>query len=114
MLPYVIVHNSVSLDGRIDGFRIDIGLHYEVAGRLAARAHLSGSDTILANEKVAVPDGPSVLEPPPVLGPEDSRPILAVVDSRGLVRSWHVLRGTPYWKGFVSLASGSTPEAHLK
>jgi len=31
MLPKVILHNAVSLDGRIDGFPIDLFQYYELA-----------------------------------------------------------------------------------
>ena len=33
MLPKVVVYNSVSVDGAIKDFDVDIALHYEVAGR---------------------------------------------------------------------------------
>lgn len=31
MLPSVILHNAVSLDGKIDGFPIDLAQYYELA-----------------------------------------------------------------------------------
>ena len=33
MLPKVVVYNSVSVDGAIKDFDVDIALHYEVASR---------------------------------------------------------------------------------
>ena len=48
MLPKVVIHNAVSLDGRIDGFNADIGLFYKLAGCWNEGATLAGSDTILA------------------------------------------------------------------
>jgi len=107
MLPHVIVHNSVSADGRTAGFDPDIGLHYELAGRWAVDAHLAGSETILAAE---MPEQPEVTaEPPPRPQPGDTRPLLVVVDSRGRVRTWHTLLGQPYWRGGVALCSRTTP-----
>jgi hypothetical protein len=32
--PRVIIHNLISLDGRLDGFPADAGLYYEMASRL--------------------------------------------------------------------------------
>jgi 2,5-diamino-6-(ribosylamino)-4(3H)-pyrimidinone 5'-phosphate reductase len=37
--------NSVSVDGSIKDFELDIGLHYEVANRVRADAHLIGAET---------------------------------------------------------------------
>jgi 2,5-diamino-6-(ribosylamino)-4(3H)-pyrimidinone 5'-phosphate reductase len=48
MLPRVIIHSAISLDGRIDGFSADVGTYYELASRWDPDAMLSGSNTILA------------------------------------------------------------------
>ena len=40
----MILHNAISLDGRLDGFNLDVGLYYEIAGRLGADAILYGTD----------------------------------------------------------------------
>ncbi len=45
MLPKVVVYNSVSVDGAIKDFDVDIGLHYEVLGQMGADALLAGSAT---------------------------------------------------------------------
>ena len=42
MLPWVILHNGISVDGRMDWFIGDIGLYYELAERWKADAMLSG------------------------------------------------------------------------
>lgn len=46
MLPRVFLHNSISLDGRIDGFPADLGQFYELAARRKEDAILEGADTI--------------------------------------------------------------------
>ena len=46
--PRVIIHNLISLDGRLDGFPADAGLYYEMASRLPHQAILTGSGTMLA------------------------------------------------------------------
>jgi riboflavin biosynthesis pyrimidine reductase len=48
MLPRVILHNAVSVDGRIDWFTPDIGQFYELASRWSEDATLTGSDTLLS------------------------------------------------------------------
>lgn len=46
--PQVIIHNLISLDGRLDSFPADAGLYYEMAARLPHQAVLTGSGTMLA------------------------------------------------------------------
>lgn len=48
MLPRVIIHNVVSVDGRMDWIKPDLGLFYGVAARLKEDATLVGCDTLLA------------------------------------------------------------------
>ena len=45
MSPKVIMFNTISVDGSIKDFELDIGLHYEVADKIRADAHLIGSET---------------------------------------------------------------------
>lgn len=112
MLPHVILHNSISADGRVDWFPADVGLHYEVAGRLGADTHLAGSDTLLSTNEPIPPEDESAFQPP-AHDPADTRSILAVPDSRGRVRFWHALRQYPFWRDFVALCSQSTPSDYL-
>jgi|WetSurMetagenome_2_1015567.scaffolds.fasta_scaffold13509_1 2,5-diamino-6-(ribosylamino)-4(3H)-pyrimidinone 5'-phosphate reductase len=112
MLPRVILHNAVSLDGMIDGFPVDLEQYYELVSNWKENATLAGSDTFLRAASEAPPENDSALLPPRV-DPHDPRPILAVPDSRGRIRSWHYLRSLPYWRGFVALCSKSTPPEYL-
>lgn len=112
MLPRVILHNAVSLDGKIDGFPIDLEQYYELVSTWKEDATLAGSDTFLRAASEAPPEDESALLPPRV-DPDDLRPILAVPDSRGRIRTWHYLRSLPYWRGFVALCSKSTPQEYL-
>ena len=111
MLPRVILHNAVSMDGRIDWFTPDIGLFYELASRWEEDATLAGSDTILNAPDEAAEDE-DVSEPPKKC-PDDKRPLLVVPDSQGRVRNLHVLRKQPYWRDAVALCSRSTPKDYL-
>jgi len=94
MLPRIILHNEVSVDGRIDWIAPDIGLFYELASRWKEDATLAGSDTILKQEE-GMPEEDEEAFEPQKKNPGDSRPLLVVPDSKGRVRSWHALnRGT--------------------
>jgi hypothetical protein len=60
MLPQVILHTAMSLDGRITGFPADLDIYYSLAAQWNPDAILFGSETVLA----AVRDNP-LLEIPP-------------------------------------------------
>jgi len=110
---YVIVHNSVSADGRVDGFDADITLHYEVAAGFGADVHLAGSETILA-AGMDTDDAADGAPEPSRDDPHDARSRLVVVDSRGRVRSWTALRQAAHWRDrMVALCSRATPADHL-
>jgi hypothetical protein len=74
--PRVIIHNLISLDGRLDGFPADAGLYYEMASRLPHQAVLTGSGTMLA---VAAGQGIDLSEedPEPLPGIAAARPAAA-------------------------------------
>ena len=111
MLPRVILHNAVSVDGRIDWFTPDVDQFYELASRWEEDATLAGSNTIF-NPEEELPEEGEVFEPPK-RDSDDSRPLLVVPDSRGRVRNWHQLRKWPYWRDMVALCSHSTPRSYL-
>lgn len=118
MLPRVILHNAVSLDGRIDGFAVDLAQFYELASRWKEDASLAGADTILKAAESAPAEDESASASaywPEQEGPNsnDPRLLLVIPDSRGRVRCWHFLKTWPYWRGFVALCSKKTPQEYL-
>jgi 2,5-diamino-6-(ribosylamino)-4(3H)-pyrimidinone 5'-phosphate reductase len=114
VLPRVILYNGVSLDGRMDWYAGDVGLYYELAARWNADAILAGSETMLtafASEEVSEEgEAPSVLRENL---PDDPRPLLVVVDSRGRFRGWRRVLEEPYCRSGVALCSQSTPRSYL-
>ena len=112
MLPRVILHNAVSLDGRIDDFSVDLQQYYDLAATWKEDATLAGSGTFLKAGFVAPPEDESAFIPPKV-DPGDHRAILVIPDSRGRIRTWHYLRSLPYWRHFVALCSKSTSRDYL-
>ncbi|HII06073.1 MAG TPA: RibD family protein [Methanotrichaceae archaeon] len=113
MLPHIILHNAMSIDGRTDGIDPDLGQFYEIASRWREDATLAGSETILkALEDMPADDVESELEST-TFGPDDKRPILVVPDSRGRIKSWHRLRSCGYWRDILSICSHTTPKSHL-
>jgi 2,5-diamino-6-(ribosylamino)-4(3H)-pyrimidinone 5'-phosphate reductase len=114
MLPWVVLHNEVSVDGRIEWLDVHLGLYYELAQRFVEDATLAGADTLLA-----APDGIDdetdedmalFAEEPD----EDKLPYLVVPDSRGRVRHWHMLRRFKFWGRFIAMVSDTTPVEYLE
>ncbi len=112
MLPRVILFNAMSLDGRIDWFTPDQAQFYSLISTWKEDCTLAGNETIRdAIEEVSF-EYKSIFEPPKH-EPGDTRPVLAVPDSRGRVRSWHVLKQWGYWRDFVAICTKSTPQEYL-
>ena len=113
MLPRVILHNAISLDGRIDGFTPDVGLFYELASVWKEDATLAGSETILSSPGANTADDNRKLNPPETRG-HDPRPLLVIPDSRGRIRCWEHLLKQPYWRGGIALMATSTSPSHCE
>ncbi len=107
------MHNAISLDGRLDGFPVDLQQYYQLAGIWKEDATLAGSDTMLkAAEEYSPGDDDSLIPPEP--DPDDGKPLLVIPDSRGRIRCWNYLRTLPYWGRFVALCSESTHNEYLQ
>ncbi|WP_254545779.1 RibD family protein [Halomarina pelagica] len=118
MLPRVIIHNAVSVDGRIDGFPPEIGVFYEVASAWDVDAHLVGSETLFAeSDSMDEEPGETVAreaQKPRNGAPDADAPLLAVPDSEGRVRNWELLDEQPYWGEMVALISSATPDEYVE
>lgn len=111
MLPKVILYNAMSLDGRDDWIAPYLGQFYQKIPCWKEDATLAGTDTLLAAwEQQAVEEDD--IEPPE-RNPQDTRPLMVVVDSRGRVKNYGWLRKQPYWRDVVALCSNSTPAGYL-
>jgi 2,5-diamino-6-(ribosylamino)-4(3H)-pyrimidinone 5'-phosphate reductase len=64
MLPRVILRKAVSLDGKVDGFPIDLQQFYELASIWKEDATLAGPNTILKGAYDAPPEDDCALLPP--------------------------------------------------
>jgi len=113
MLPRVVIYNAVSVDGRIKGFPVDMGLFYGLAARWREDVMLTGVETLTASPGLARDDDRAE---PPAGGrrPRAGVALLAVTDSRGRLRCWDALRSAPYWWDAVALVSRSTPPSYIE
>lgn len=87
MLPRVILHIAMSLDGRITNFPADPRLYYLLAARWKPEAILFGSETVLEashqDPSLEVPPEHEEMFRPLEHADPDPRPLLVIADSRG-------------------------------
>lgn len=112
MMPDVILHSALSLDGRITNFPADLELYYTLAAQWNPDAVLFGSSTILSAPTLEVPAEHRAMFTPPAAEP-DPRPLMVIADSRGRVRCWETLQAWPYMRGLAAFCSSSTPPDYL-
>jgi 2,5-diamino-6-(ribosylamino)-4(3H)-pyrimidinone 5'-phosphate reductase len=87
-----------------------VAAYYDLIPTWEEDVTLCGSETILAAApQLDLPEAPPVPDP----DEGDRRPVLAIVDSRGRVRSWGHLLGAPHWRAGLAVCSESTPAEHL-
>jgi len=115
MLPSVILHNSVSLDGSLTGFEPEMALHYRIAAEYHPEATLIGSRTVLKGIELfgegVPPEEPCDFERPER---EGSLPYWVIIDTRGALQGMlHSCRRFVYCRDVVVLVTGSTPEEYL-
>lgn len=51
MLPYVVIHSAVSVDGRMDRLDVDMGLYYSLLPTWNEDLTLCGSETMLRADR---------------------------------------------------------------
>jgi 2,5-diamino-6-(ribosylamino)-4(3H)-pyrimidinone 5'-phosphate reductase len=112
-LPELIVHNTISLNGGLEGFEVDLDLHYRIAGTFNADAYMVGSQTILEAD-TNIPQERKEDRTPRIIDPNDHRPFWIVVDSRGRLEAHlHFYRNMPFIKEIIVLVSMNTPKGYI-
>ena len=111
MLPKVIVHTEVSVDGRMDWLPGDGFLYYRLIGAWDIDAMLSGSGTMAAAYPAPDREADLVAQPP-------EKPAglqrMVVVDSQARLRCWRQMQRSEWWGEVTALVSRATPKAYLE
>ncbi|XES78420.1 MAG: dihydrofolate reductase family protein [Candidatus Bathyarchaeia archaeon] len=116
-MPRVIMFNTISVDGSIKDYELDIGLHYEVADRIKADAHLIGSETartgVESFTENVPPEAPADFNKP-IVKEDETKPFWVLVDSRGKLKGMlHVYRRSCYCKDIIVIVTSKTPEDYI-
>lgn len=117
MLPRLVIHNSISLDGSTTGFTANLEVHYGILGSYEPDAMIVGSNTAKTGtqffcEKIP-PEEESDFQKPEI-HPDDTQAYWMIADSRGVLEGlMHVFRRSEYSKDVIVLVSEKTPEPYL-
>lgn len=116
MIPKIVIHNSISLDGSLSNFEPNMGLHYQIAGNYRPDAHLIGSNTIEAGielyENGVPPEEKTDFKKP---RRNKNLPYWVVVDTRGKLQGLlHTGRRFEFCRDIIVLVSEKTPEIYLQ
>lgn len=115
MLPKVIIHNSITLDGSLTGFIPHMGLHYQIASQYHPDIHLIGSNTIKSGIEM-FGEGVPPEEESDFLKPvnRENVPYWAVIDTKGALQGMlHTSRRFEFCRDVIVLVSEKTPAAYL-
>ena len=115
MLPKVILHNSVSLDESLTNFEPNMRLHYQIAGKYNADAHLIGSNTVKVGVELYGGDVP-LEEKQDFAKPErsESLPYWVIPDTKGILKGLlHTCRRFEFCRDVILLVSEETPTEYI-
>ena len=115
MLPKVILHNSISLDGSLTGFEPNMGLHYQIAGNYKPQVHLIGSNTVKVGVELfgngVQPEEEKDFEKPKR---DRSLPYWVIPDTKGALKGLlHTCRRFEFCRDVAVLTSKTTPKDYV-
>ena len=115
MLPKIIIHNSISIDGSLTNFEPNMSLHYQIAGKYKPDAHLIGSNTIKKGIEL-YGDGIPPEEKKDFEKQERNKnvPYWVIIDTHGHLKGLlHTCRRFEFCKDVIVLVSEKTPKTYL-
>lgn len=114
MLPRVIIHNSISLDGSLTNFDVNMEFHYQIAGKYKPNAHLIGSNTIKTGIElygITSQEEKNDLKKP---DRDEKLPYWIIIDTKGSLQGiLHMVRRFEFCKDIVVLISEKTSKNYI-
>ncbi len=116
MLPKIIIHNSISIDGSLTNFEPNMGLHYKIAASYKPDVNLIGSNTIKKGIEIYGDGIPTEEKKDFQKQKRDkSLPYWVIIDTRGNLKGLlHTCRNFEFCKDVIILVSEKTPKSYLK
>ncbi len=117
MIPKLVIHNSISIDGSTTGFDANIEVHYKILSSYQSDAIIVGSNTAKTGtqffcEKIPPEEESDFVKPE--IQPGDPRAYWLIADSKGILEGlMHVFRRSEFGKDVIVLVSEKTPEAYI-
>lgn len=115
MIPYIILHNSISLDGSLINFEVNMNLHYQIAGKYKPDAHLIGSNTIKTGVELfgdAHSEEKKDLKKPVR---NNKLPYWVIPDTKGILKGLlHEVRRFEFSKDIIIFISEETPKDYIQ
>lgn len=116
MMPKLILHNSISIDGSLTSFEPNMELHYQIAGWYKPDIHLIGSNTITAGVAL-YGDGVPQEELSDFQKPKRDKhlPAWVIIDTKGKLEGiLHTCRRFELCREIIILTSKKTPPRYLR
>ena len=114
MIPKLIVHNSISLDGSTTGFEANLDIHYKLLRSYLPDAIIVGSNTAKTGTQffceTIPPEEESVSGS---LRSTWSQSVLVDCRLREFLKDYCVFRRSDYGKDVIVLVSEKTPEGYI-
>ena len=112
----VIMHSSLSLDGSLLGFEVDMDAHYRIVGSYKADIHLIGSNTAIEGLKLFSVRIPKEQDKDFSKPRRDRKlPLWVIPDTGGKLKGkLHALRRFDLCRDIVILTGHSTPKGYLR
>ena len=115
MLPKIVIHNSISLDGAFSGFEVNMGLHYQIAGSYKPDVHLIGSNTIKTGLEMYGGVPPEEREDFEKPKKDKKVPFWVIPDTKGVLKGLlHAFRKFEFCRDVIVLISKETPEEYIE
>lgn len=115
MLPKILIHNSISIDGSLTDFEPNMELHYKIVGSFRPDMHLIGSNTIIKGIELYGDGVPQEEERDFVKQQRDKNlPYWAIIDTGGKLKGiLHTIRRFEFCRDVIILACNETPDSYL-